>query len=142
MVAADVVELYPSILHETGLKALEKALKNRSNKKVSTEDLVKTAKFVLKNNYIEFNSKVKQQISGTAIGTKIAPPYACIFMDEVEISFLEAQEMKPSVWFRYIDDVSFIWTHGQEKHDSFLEQPNRCNSYFEFTYESRKRSIH
>ena len=142
MVAADVVELYPSILHETGLKALEKALKNRSNKKVSTEDLDKTAKFVLKNNYIEFNSKVKQQISGTAIGTKIAPPYACIFMDEVEISFLEAQEMKPSVWFRYIDDVSFIWTHGQERHDSFLEQLNRCNSYFEFTYESRKRSIH
>ena len=112
MVAADVVELYPSILHETGLKALEKALKNRSNKKVSTEDLVKTAKFVLKKNYIEFNSKVKQQISGTTIGTKIALPYACIFMDEVEISFLEAQEMKPLVWFRYIDDVPFIWTHG------------------------------
>ena len=89
--------LYPSIPHEAGLKALEKSLNDCTNKKVSTEDLVKMAKFVLKNNYFEFNGKVKQQISGTAIGTKFAPPYACIFMDEVETSFLETQEMKPLV---------------------------------------------
>ena len=62
LVTADVVGLYPSIFHEAGLKALEKALNNRTNKKVSTEDLVKMAKFVLKNNYFEFNGKVKQQI--------------------------------------------------------------------------------
>ena len=122
LVTADVVGLYPSIPHEAGLKALKKALNNRTNKKVSTDDLIKMAKFVLKNNYFEFNGKVKQQISGTAIGTKFTPPYACIFMDEVETSFLETQEMKPLVWFRYIDDVFFIWTRGQEKLDSFLEE--------------------
>ena len=141
MVTADVVGLYPSVSHEAGLRALEKAPNSRTNKNVSTEDLVKMAKFVLKNNYFEFNGKVKQQISGTAIGTKFAPPYACIFMDEVETSFLETQEMKPLVWFRYIDDVFFIWTHGQEKLDSFLEELNRCNSYLKFTYESSKTSI-
>ena len=43
-------------------------------------------------------------------------------MDEVETSFFETQEMKPLVWFQYIDDVSFIWTHEQEKLDSFLEE--------------------
>ena len=42
------------------------------------------AKFVLKNNFFEFNSKTKQQISGTVIGTKLAPPYAGIFMDKLE----------------------------------------------------------
>ena len=99
------------------------------------------AKFVLKNNYFEFNGKVKQQISGTAIGTKFAPPYACIFMDEVETSFIETQEMKPLVWFRYIDDVFFIWTHEQEKLDSFLEELNRCKPHLKFTYESSKTTI-
>ena len=99
LVTADVVGLYSSIPHEAGIKALEKALNSRTNKKLSTEDLVKMAKFVLKNNYFEFNGKVKQQILGAAIGTKFAPPYACIFMDEVETSFLETQEMKPLVWF-------------------------------------------
>ena len=72
MVTADVVGLYPRIPHEAGLKTLEKALNNGTNKKCSTKDLVKMAKFVLKNNYVEFNGKVKQQISGTAIGTKFA----------------------------------------------------------------------
>ena len=62
-------------------------------------------------------------------------------MDEVETSFLETQEIKPLVWFRYIDDVFFIWTHGQEKLDSFLEELNRCNSSIKFTYESSKTSI-
>ena len=36
---------------------------------------------VLKNNFFEFNSKFFQQISGTAISTKLAPPYACAFID-------------------------------------------------------------
>ena len=141
LVTADVVGLYLNIPHEAGYKALEKLLNNRTNKTVSREHLVKMAKFVLKNSYFEFKGKVKQQISGTAIGTKFAPPYACIFMDEVETSFLETQEIKPFVWFRYIDDVFFIWTHGQEKLDSFLEELNRCNSYLKFTYESSKTSI-
>ena len=39
------------------------------------------ADFVLKNN---FESKFYKQISGTAIGTKFAPPYACIFVDRTE----------------------------------------------------------
>ena len=61
LVTADVVGLYPSIPHDAGLKAQEKVLNNRTNKKFSTEDLVKMARFVLKNNYFEFkcNSSLK-----------------------------------------------------------------------------------
>ena len=62
MVTADVVGLYPSILCEVGLKALEKTFNNLTNKKVSTEDLVQMSKFVLKSNYFKFKRNVKQQI--------------------------------------------------------------------------------
>ena len=48
--------------------------------KIPTNDLVTSAEFVLKNNLFEFDDNVKQQISGTAIGTKFTPPYACIYM--------------------------------------------------------------
>ena len=102
----------------------------------------KMAKFILKIIYFKFNGKVKQQILGTTIGTKIAPPYACIFMDELETSFLETQEMKPLVWFRYIDDVFSIWTHGQEKLDSFLEELNRCNTFLNLHMTQVKRVFH
>ena len=81
---ADVVGLYPSIPYEAGLRALKEVLDRREEETISTEDLVKMAEFVLKNNYFEFNGQVKHEISGTAIGTKFAPPYTCIIMDEVE----------------------------------------------------------
>ena len=81
LVTADVVGLYPRIPHEAGLRALREALDKQDKKCIPTEDLVKMAEFVLKNNFFEFNSKIKQQVSGTAIGTKFAPPYACLFMD-------------------------------------------------------------
>ena len=51
--------------------------------------LVKMAEFVLTNNYFEFGQRVFHQISGTAIGTKFTPPYACIFMDKLRQVFLK-----------------------------------------------------
>ena len=84
LVTADAVGLYPSIPHVAGLNALHEKLEERNDKRFPTADLVNIADFVLKNNYFEFDSCIKQQISGTAIGTKLAPPYACIFMDKVE----------------------------------------------------------
>ena len=57
--------------------------------------MVDLAEFVLKNNFFEFDSKVKQQMSGTAIGIKFEPPYAYILMEKVEIDFLETQTVNP-----------------------------------------------
>ena len=99
------------------------------------------AQFVLKNNFFEFNNDVFQQISGTAIGTKFAPPYACIFMDQIETNFLRTQSHQPMVWFRYIDDIFFIWTHGEEKLEEFMADFNAFNPNIQFTYESSKKSI-
>ena len=125
--------------HEAGLRALKEVLDRREEKKISTEDLIKMAEFVLRNNYFEFNGQVKHQISGTAIGTKFAPTYACIFMDEIKTNFLQTQEFQPLVWFRYIDDVFFIWTHGPDKLVSFMTEFN--NYSIKFTYESNKENI-
>ena len=90
--------------------------------------------YILKNNFFEFNGVVKRQKSGTAIGTKSAPPYPCIFMDEVE--FLKSQELQPFLWLRYIDEIFFIWTHEEEKLTQFLNELNNFHSNLKFTYET------
>ena len=64
LVTADVVALYPSILHEAGFQALKEVLECREDKKISSNDLVKMAAFVLKNNYFEFNREVKHNYQG------------------------------------------------------------------------------
>ena len=84
---------------------------------------------------------VKQQISGTTIQTKFAPPYACIFMNQVESEFLKTQQHQPLVWFRYIDDIFFIWTHGQEKLEGFLDNFNKFHPNLRFTHEYSRKHV-
>ena len=135
LVTADVTSLYPSMPHKDGLQALYTKLEERKDKKVSSENLVDLAEFVLKNNYFEFNSDVYRQILGTAMGTKFAPPYACIFMDMVETEFLSQQEIKPLVWLWYIDDIFFIWLEGEDKLLQFMKKLHEFHPSLKFTYE-------
>ena len=51
--------------------------------------LVQMTEFVLTNNYFEFWQILFLQVSGAAIDTKFAPPYACIFIDKFETDFLK-----------------------------------------------------
>ena len=62
----------------------------------------------------EFDSKFYKQISGTAIGTKFVPEYACIFMDYVETEFLKTQDIWS--WFRkrFTDDIFYMDRKGRE----------------------------
>ena len=45
------------------------------------------------------------------------------------------------IWLRYIDNVFFIWTHGEEKLKSFLEDLNKFEPYLKFTHEFSKESL-
>ena len=66
-----------------GLQSSRKRLNETGIFKVPFE-IIPIAEFVLKNNYFEFIEAVCRKISGAAIGIKFSPPYACIFMDEME----------------------------------------------------------
>ena len=59
-------------------------------------------------------------------------------MDQVETDFLGAQENAPLVWFRYINDVFFlyIWSHGENELESFMQKLNQFHLNLSFTYES------
>ena len=91
LVTTDVVTPYPNIPHGADLEALRKKLNERETPRVFTEEVLEMTDFVLKNNFFEFNEEGKRQKLGTAIGTKFAPPYACIFMDAVETELFTSQ---------------------------------------------------
>ena len=107
----DVVGIYPNKPHGEGLASLRKFLKTRDNKQISSDALTELAEVVLKNNIFEIDEKTFKQKRGTAIGTKFAPPYTILFMADFAEKMLENS---PMVWWRYIDDISFIWEDGEE----------------------------
>ena len=103
----DIVGLYPNIPHSEGLNSLRRFLELRDNKQISSDTLIELAEIVLKNNFFEFDQKTFKQVHRTAIRTKFAPPYAILFIADLEEKTLNAFEEKPMIWWRYIDNIFF-----------------------------------
>ena len=77
--------------------------------------------------------KTLKQKRETAIGTKFAPPYSILFMAELEEEILRKAEFKPYLWWMYIDDIFFLWEHGEEKLKSFIDNINKMHRTIKFT---------
>ena len=69
------------------------------------------------------------------MGTQVAPTYANMVLSVMEDSFLEKQVWKPKCWFRFIDDIIFIWSHGEEKLTQFIHEFNNIPKSIQLTYE-------
>ena len=103
----DVSSLYINIAHNNRLKAL----KNRLSDNQLTDIIIQSTKFILKHNYFNFRNQQFLQLKGTAMGTKMAPQYANVFMANLEENFLQNTHNKPLIYLRYIDDIFLLWTH-------------------------------
>ena len=69
-------------------------------------------KYVLKNNVFQFDEYVFTQLCGIAMGAKLAPALATIYVGDTEEEFIGRNSKKPDLWVRYIDDVFMIWPHS------------------------------
>ena len=50
----------------------------------------------------------------------MAPSYANLFMGKFEQQAIDNSLLKPFIWWRFIDDIFMIWTHGEEHLKSFI----------------------
>ena len=69
-----------------------------------------------------------QQIAGTAMGTRMAPQFANLYMAQFEEKYV--YPYKPDLekhWFRFIDDIFLLWHHGEEELEKFLRHLNTCH---------------
>ena len=67
------------------------------------------------------------------------PPYACIFMNQIETKFLRTQSHQSLVWFRYIDDIFLFVLTGKKE---FMADFNAFNPDIKLTYESWKKKYY
>ena len=135
----DVVGLQPNIPHKEGLSALRKQLDNRMEKYISSDTLCDLAEFVLKNNIFKFGKKTLKQKRGAAIRTKFAV-FCILFMAELEEDILQKAEFKLYLWWRDIDDIFFLWEHGEEKLKFFIDNINKMHPTIKFTADWSKTS--
>ena len=99
----------------------------------STADLCHLIRLILTMNSFSFNENYYLQIHGTAMGTRMAPSFANLFMGRLEREFLLTQNVKPREWWRFIDDIFAIWTHGELILRHFIESLNCHHPTIKFT---------
>ena len=76
------------------------------------------------------------------MGTKLAPSFANLFMGHLKEQFVYTYHLKPFIWKRFIDDIFFVWTYGQDELDKFVHHLNACHHSIEFTLESSTEYVH
>ena len=70
---------------------------------------------------------------GTAIGTRMAPSYASLFMGKFEKEFLDSCNIQPLLWLRFLDDIFMIWNESEEQLLKFLYEINQYHETIKFT---------
>ena len=132
----DVVGLYNNIPHEDGLRACKTMLDRRQTCDPPTGDVIDLAKLVLTLNCFQYEDKFYSQIHGTAMGTRMAPSFANVFMGCLEEDMLATAPggKIPTLYRRFIDDVFGIWLGDEESLPQFFNHANSCHPTIRFTY--------
>ena len=139
----DVTSLYTNIPNNEGISATRRALSMTRDhlQNPTNNSICELLNLVLSCNNFQFDNKHYLQIGGTAMGTKVAPSLANIFMGWFEDKFVYTHIPQPLVWKRYIDDIFMIWPHGQEALDDFVSYLNKCHNTIKFTAETSTTQV-
>ena len=103
----DVVSLYTSIPHTLGIEAIDYWIDKRNDlipARFTKNFILESVKFILENNNFLFDNVTYKQVSGTAMGTKFAPPYACL-----TIGYLEETRLFPKMLKNYFTDSTCLY---------------------------------
>jgi len=86
-------------------------------------------------NNFTFNGRHYLQKHGTAMGTKMAPSFANLFLAKFEHDALPNAPYLTHTWLRFLDDIFFIWTEGSDKLKIFVDYLNNLHpTMFTFPY--------
>ena len=141
LITLDVESMYTNIDNEQGLEAVRNIFQANPSPRRSDKHILELLELSLKNNDFEFNNETFLQISGTAMGKKFAPSYANLFMAQWENTALEKCYQKPTMYFRYLDDIWILWDHGETQFQTFFDILNTHSPAIRLSAKVEKNSI-
>ena len=146
LVSIDVSSLYTNIPHTEGIQTVMDYIKKHREilpPHTPKDHIIRNfLHLILENNYFEFLDKCYLQVKGVAMGTKMAPPYANIFLSRIEHEFNFQYSKYIMFWRRFLDDIFFIW-HGKENAlIKFMNFTNDFHPNLTFNYEYSPSQTH
>jgi hypothetical protein len=141
LVTADITALYNNIPIKDGIKACMEKYAEQNYKPISSPHLQGLLEKILTCNYFEFGDQLYLQTFGVAMGTKMAPNFANVYVGIFENEFLASQPHKPCFIVRFIDDYFLIWTDGEEALRQFLDSLQKANPNLKFTFSCSRTEV-
>ena len=133
---ADVTALYPSINIEDGLKAFDWFMElYLTDCPLETRHFMSAlARWVLQNNFIEFEGVKYHQLIGTAMGTIFSVMFANIFMLHLESPIINKYKTDIQLYKRFIDDIKCIWKGSKGNLCKFKQEFNSAHPNIKLTW--------
>ena len=105
-----ITSLYTNIPHNEGIQTIKEmlAIHKLPNSLPHNNYIIELLQVVLTNNHFEFYGKQYHQLSGTAMGTTLAPSYANLFMTKFEEKYVYTYPPQKTLCKRFIDDIFLI----------------------------------
>ena len=138
----DVTALYTSIPNNDAIIALKHFLDRRPNPHVKTDIILRLAELVLNLNTFQFNGEYYSQSGGVAMGTKMGPSFACLFVGYLEEKmFSEYIGPVPDLYKRYIDDVFGVSSDSEQELKSFIDYVSSYHPAIKYTFNITQDSL-
>ena len=137
----DVASLYTNIPLQESLDIMEEEFFPKIKCGVPINYLRKLLELILKCNNFTFDRKYFLQINGTAMGTRVAPTYANLFMAHFEEKYIYTHNSGPRKWFRFIDDIWGIFKGNKESFQKFNSDINSIHSSITFSGEFSETEV-
>lgn len=110
-----VKSLYTNMHIDRMVETVRTAFSQHPDKRRPDNEIIDLLDFTLKNNDFSFNNKQYLQISGCAMGKIYAPSLANLYLLEFDRAAMNDYHIKPELYFRFLDDIHFLWRGGITK---------------------------
>ncbi|KAL3792100.1 hypothetical protein ACHAWO_010041 [Cyclotella atomus] len=112
---ADATSMYTNIKTEPALTEMAAYLReNKSKFSYPCDALIEALQLDFCNNYFKLGDLYNKQISGTAMGTPPAPPWATCTYGNHESRIIPIWSHRVPLYRRFIDDVIGLWRQHQD----------------------------
>lgn len=124
LVTCDVTALYTNMRLDRILSTVAGSLHRHPRVDRPDKYLLQLLEITLRGNDFDFNGETYLQVCGTAMGKPDAPSQADIYLEEFDRLAQNGFDQHPDYLSRFLDDVFFVWIHGQQKLTLFQEYLN------------------
>lgn len=141
LVTGDITSLYTNMDLNRSISEVKKIFAKNPNINRSDGHIISLLEICLKHNDFFFDNKYFLQIMGTAMGKRFAPALANIYLLEFDRAAMNDFKIKPELFFRFLDDVFFIWLGSEKELKDFENFLNTLIPDIHIEFEYSKTSI-